>query len=207
MTNSRHTPSLKQNESKSMSILSDLDPQNAMIHRNARAASKGNKTVWMLVLLLLSGGAIGLLLTNKSGQHPPATHDTVATAVSTAESSAASVPSNPAPPPATAGAAEIRENTPAQGARKPNKVSEQSALQAMQIEQEQTRGEQPTGNTSLPVSKQKSVATDQRPKAANSVAKPSRNTGKRSTTDGARTAKSEKKPAERDIDIITAIVK
>ncbi|UCV02017.1 hypothetical protein [Dechloromonas denitrificans] len=206
MTNSRHNSGLEQNESKSMSILRDLDPQNATIHHNARVASKGNKTVWMLVLLLLSGGAIGLFLTNQSGQHLPATNDTVATAVSTAESSAsaASAPSNLAPPPAAPGTAEIREN---QGERKLNKASEQSALLAMQMELEKTRGEQPTGNTPAPVSKQKTVATDQHPKTTNSSAKSSRNTAKRSTADGTRTAKAEKKPAERDIDIITAIVK
>lgn len=209
MTNSQCISSLEQNESKLMSILRDLDPQNAMIHRNPRDASKGNKIAWMLALLLLSGGATWLFLSNKSSQNLPATDSTVATTVSTNESLAATDSARDNPPPATAGTAEIRENHPAQGEQKSDKAAgEQSVLLAMQMEQEKTRMEQPAVSTpSTPIVKQKSAATDQRLKTANSASKSPRNAAKRSTPDGARPTKSEKKPAERDIDIITAIVK
>jgi hypothetical protein len=208
MANSQCISSLEQNESKLMSILRDLDPQNAMIHRNTRDASKGNKIAWMLALLLLSGGATWLFLSNKPSQNLPATYSTVATTVSTNESLAATDSARDNQPPATGGTAEIRENQPAQGEQKSDKAGEQSALLAMQMEQEKTRMEQLTGSTpSTPIVKQKSAATDQRLKTANSAGKSPRNAAKRSTPDGARPTKSEKKPAERDIDIITAIVK
>lgn len=193
-----------------MSILRDLDPQNATIHQSARVASKGNRIAWILTLPLLLGGAIWLFLDNQPSQS--ATYLAATPTTSTDESrpppdSARHDPAQLAAP--DAGTALIRENAATPGERKSDTASEKSVLQTMQMELEKARGEQASHSKATSVSKAKSTAPDQPEKTTKSANsnKSSKSMAKRSTSTGQRMAKSEKKPAERDIDIISAIVK
>lgn len=197
----------RQSKGELMSILRDLEPQNAKIHYTTRVASKGNQIAFALAVLLLLGGTIWLFRNTQSEQ----TQTAVAPSATPAGIDSGPMRDSPtSTPPLGAGSALIHENHPAENNRESNKARDENVFQAMQIESGKTQGEQLlTSNTSLPLSKLNLAATEQHRKAINNAntRKLPKNTARHSTVNGRYNAESYKKPLERDIDIITAIVK
>lgn len=190
-----------------MSILRDLEPQNAKIHYSSAGASKSNQIALALAVLLLLGGTIGLFRNSQFEQ--------IQTAVAPPETPVGIDPGpqrgSPASTP-TPGAesALIRENRPAQNNREPNKSHDENVLQAMQTEPGKTQGEHLlSGNTSPELKKPSMDIPEQYRKTRNNAnaRKLPKNATRHASNNGRQLAEGYKKPMERDIDIITAIVK
>lgn len=203
----RHISSPKQNEGELMSILRDLEPQNAKIHYASRVARKGNQIALALAVLLLLGGMIGLFRSTQSQPIQTAV-DHSATPPGIDAGPARDSPTST--PTLGAGSALIRENRLAQNNRASNKAHDENILPAMQVESRKTQAEQRLASKTSPQSSKPNLAaTEQHRKAMNNadVRKLPKNTARHSTSNGRHVAESYKKPMERDIDIITAIVK
>lgn len=190
-----------------MSILRDLEPQNAKIHYASRVARKGSQIALALAALLLLGGTIMLFRNSQFEQ--------IQTAVAPPETPVGIDPGpargSPASTP-TPGAesALIRENRPAQNNREPNNSHDENVLQAMQTESGKTQGEHLLASNTSPEFNRPSMAVPEQHRKimANANArKLPKNTTRHSSNNGRQLAEGNKKPMERDIDIITAIVK
>lgn len=189
-----------------MSILRDLEPQNAKIHYSPQLPSKSNQIALTLAVLLLLGGAIALFSNTQPQQIQTATHHPAMP-----DSTNPGAPdSSPLPASASSpGSAQIRENVPAQNNREPSKAHDENVLLAMQMEPGKKQGGPLTSNMSPQVGKPNLSTTVQLRKTMNSATarKLPKNTARRSTANGRHNSESDKRPMERDIDIITAIVK
>jgi len=193
-------------ESKPMSILQDLDPHYAKIPPSPPPKGGSKVTGWILAVLFLLGGAIWLIFNIQFGRNP-APIDQPAT-------QPASLPAATNPPPVLAqapatqaneGSALIRGNTSA-----PNETkSGENTFETMQKELEKAEDKHTVVETNQRAKEHKSVKPSEQIKhttkpGAHKHPAPLPSTTTSRTSHPGKTAKN---PAERDLDIITAIVK
>lgn len=189
-----------------MSILNDLDPENARIPSPSRAASS-RLTTWASALLLLFAGMLWIYLGNAFDGKGEGTISPVAVATDAPVSPSLQPPpaSSPTPMNEEGGAALIR-TSPTASDEIVEATKQSNALAALQ--EELVIGgvvaSQTAALVSKPVREKASQRTEQKTRPVATTAK--RQTNK-SASNSQRQARSDKKPAERDIDIISAIVK
>lgn len=190
-----------------MSILNDLDPANARLPATNRTAH--NRLIpWASASLLLVAGTAWVYLANDVDEKGGRAVAPVALATDTL------VPASPpSPTPATTsseverdGVALIR-NTQA-AADKPLETGKQPNAFAALQEEITSADKVPTKNVATtpasPVTATTNQRTDQKPRSTTKTAKREE---KKASTNGQRQTKAAKKPSERDIEIISAIVK
>lgn len=193
-------------ESKSMSILQDLDPHYAKIPPAPPPKGGSKVTGWILAVLFLLGGAIWLIFNIQFGQKPvpidqPATQPASSSAAADPPPVLAKAPA----PQANEGSALIRENTSA-----PNETkSGENTFETMQKELEKAGDKHTVVETNQRAKEHKSVKPSGQKKhptnpGAHKHPAPLPGTTTSRTSHQGKTAKN---PAERDLDIITAIVK
>ncbi|MBI2278227.1 MAG: hypothetical protein HYU74_12805 [Dechloromonas sp.] len=195
-------------KSKPMSILSDLDPKNTKF-RDTRSPGKNSKLFWMLALLPFLAGAVWMVASFQAGMHTSGEDLRTIPAVGQARAASTEpVPagaSQQATPPATdkppAGAALILAAARPQGEGATGRETETNAFQAMQRELDEP--------ASRPADRQ--VVKETKAKKAQANAKPAAGARTKSANkgnEGYRASRNASKPAaERDIDIISAIVR
>lgn len=198
-----------------MSILQDLDPKNAKIDPQT---PNGNtrKFAWMLALISFLGGSAWLVFNFQFEKNTVASDRVAALKPSSNDSPMAPVtakvepqPQVPPAAPVTAapGSAQIHESSATQNEHKEDSAPQGGAFQAMRQEVATPRNHQVAHEKGSPKG-HKLVKSSQEKKAASKIsAKKSPKKTATKTTTNTHTAKYEKKPAERDIDIISAIVK
>ncbi|KXB31835.1 hypothetical protein AT959_05690 [Dechloromonas denitrificans] len=197
-----------------MSILRDLDPTNTRLSA-LQTPRSGKAIVWISALLLIIAGTAWLFLAQyrerKNGAiesqqnekthrgNPPGTLELAqrvpGAALLLAEHSHPPIPDK--------GAALIRESPPAQENAKERNNS------SLDISQERNTGlkaEQPSYKNELVVAPQ-NKSKENRPLNSAATKKQGKALAAHTATDGSRSLATTKKPAERDIDIITAIVR
>jgi len=210
----------KPNGIQTMSILRDLEPQNAKIHQNASSGTT-TKLAWMFGGLLLLGGVAWLAFYLQTGKNAtagdtaapflPSSQESSATKADRKELASAAQESARSEPAPAASVAVIREDVAAQASAKAAKSDPPNVFQTMQMELEKSQSDKVAANTPPQNQAQKSAVTVETPKSPTS--KPANEASKQqkvAATHGStaqRTAKSDKRYAERDIEIITAIVK
>lgn len=198
-----------------MSILQDLDPKNAKIDPQTPNGN-ARKFAWMLALMSFLGGSAWLVFNFQFEKNAVASDRVAALTPSSNESPTAPTTEKVEPPPqasplipssAAQGSALIHENSTAQNGRKEDSAVQGNAFQAMRQEVATPMNHQTAPGRGSPKA-HKSVKSSQEKKATTKISakKSSKKTAARATTD-AHSAKNEKRPAERDIDIISAIVK
>jgi len=210
---------LEPDKSKPMSILSDLDPKNAKF-RDTRSSGKNSKLVWMVVLLPFLAGAVWMLASLQSGMNTSGEELRTIPTLGQARAAGPGLPgtasADPAPagalpksgPPA-AGAALILAAAPPQSDGTADREAGTNVFQAMQRELENPASRQPAAGASQTADQQ--AVKETKPKKAQATAKSSAGTRPKSANkdnEGYRASRNASKPAaERDIDIITAIVR
>ncbi|MBS1158045.1 MAG: hypothetical protein H6R15_464 [Proteobacteria bacterium] len=228
-----------------MSILQDLDPQNAKINASTSPAGKTRKMAWMLAVLSFTGGMIWLFYNfqyapsstpSEPGTTLPAS---LATSSSPPEIAQAAPPRQAtAPTPALTaneGSAQIRQNAPAVAESKiesntgdkalaarapesakvdsgkepppPAKVAPSKAAPTTALAKASPVKASPAPETRAKTAKPAKLAQQKKPASKVSASKSTKKTVAGTASKGSTTAKAEKRPAERDIDIITAIVR
>lgn len=193
-------------ESKSMSILQDLDPHYAKIPPASPRKGGSKMTGWILAVLFLLGGAIWLIFNIQFGQKPGAIDQPATQQASLpAAANPPPVPAQAPTPQANEGSALIRENTST-----PNEAkSGENTFETMQKELEKAEDKHTVVETNQPAKEHKSVKPSGQKKHATKPRShkhpaPLPGTTASKTSHQGKTAKN---PAERDLDIITAIVK
>lgn len=198
-----------------MSILHDLDPANARLSSLPPPRS-GRAAVWIIALLLIIAGAAWLFLTQRQERQnwviessPPPRQENLARALELAQPPPASplppVLEQSPPPRPDQGAALIREGTHAtEDAIDSNKTS----LNLPDFRQGQDSGlkAEPSGKKRLAIAPQKK-SSENRPSNAAATKKQGKTSVTRAATDSSRPHSNVKKATERDVDIITAIVR
>ena len=216
---------MEPDKSKPMSILSDLDPKNAR-YRDTPSSGKNSKLVWMLVLLPFLAVAVWMLASLRSGMNtsgeelrttPTLGQARAASPAMPGTASADAAPAGalsksvaPASDKPAAGAALILAAAPPQSDGAADRGTGTNVFQAMQRDLDKPASHQPAaGEASQPADQQSVKET--KPKKAQATAKSSAGTRpKKANNDneGYRASRNASKPAtERDIDIITAIVR
>lgn len=227
-----------------MSILQDLDPQNAKINASTSPAGKTRTMAWVLSVLSFTGGMIWLLYnfqyaTSSTPSEPGTTLPaSLATSSSPPEIAQAAQPRQataPTPVTANGGSAQIRQNAPAAtepkiesntgdkalaaiapGSAKvdsgkepppPAKVVQSKAAPTTELAKATPVKASPAPEPRTKPAKQAKLAQQKKPASKVSASKSTKKTVAGTASKGSTTAKAEKRPAERDIDIITAIVR
>lgn len=198
-----------------MSILRDLDPANARLSSLPPPRS-GRAAVWIIALLLIIAGTAWLLLTQgqerqnwviESSQPPH--QEKLARALELAQQPPETAPppvlEQSPPPRPDKGAALIREGT---YATDDTIDSNKTSLNLQDFRQGQDSGlkAEPSGKKGLAIAPQKK-SSENRPSNAVATKKQGKKPGAQAATDGSRPHSNVKKAAERDVDIITAIVR
>ncbi len=192
-------------ERTSMSILNDLDPANSRIPTSTRRTSS-RIVAWASALLLLVTGMLWIYFGSVFDGKGERTISPVA--------SDSNVPMPPLlpPQPATAtapateesGAALIRTATAATD-ESVDKIKQPNAFAALQ--DELPNGSPPSPKAAATSQAGKTKATQRTEQKTHAAAKSTKHLANKKSTNGQRQARSDKKPAERDIDIISAIVR
>lgn len=199
---------MEPDKSKPMSILSDLDPKNAKF-RDTPSSGRNSKLFWILALLPFLAGAAWMVIALQSGMNTSG--ETLQTIPALGQARAASTEPapagapQPAPLPATdkppEGAALILAAAPQQGEGTTGREAGTNVFQAMQRELDEP--------ASRPADRQ--VVKETKAKKAPANAKPAAGARTKSANkgnEGYRASRNTSKPAaERDIDIISAIVR
>ncbi|HJV94129.1 MAG TPA: hypothetical protein VJ572_11655 [Azonexus sp.] len=208
---------MEPDKSKPMSILSDLDPKNTRF-RDTPSSGKNSKLVWMLALLPFLAGAVWMVTSLQPGMNTSG--DELRTMPAVGQARAASA--DPTPAGAAQAAALAASEKPAEGAAlivaaadpqgrgTADREAGTNVFQAMQKELEKPASRQPSADTAgQPADRQ--AVKETKAKKAQANAKPA--AGARTKTankgnEGYRASRNVSKPAaERDIDIISAIVR
>lgn len=200
-----------------MSILSDLDPKNTRF-RDTPSSGKNSKLFWMLALLPFLAGAAWMVISLQSGM--TTTGEELRTTPAAGQARAAS--SAPVPAGAPQQAAQATSDKPAEGAAlilaaaRPqgdstaDREAGTNVFQAMQRELDKPASRQPAaGEASPPADRQ--VVKETKAKKTQENAKPAAGARTKSASkgnEGYRASRDASRPAaERDIDIISAIVR
>jgi len=208
---------LEPDKSKPMSILSDLDPKNTRF-RDTPSSGKNSKLFWMLALLPFLAGAAWMVIRLQSGmtstgeelQTTPAAGQARATSTDPAPAGAAQPAAQPASDKPTEGAALILAAAHPQGDGSADREAGTNVFQAMQRELDKPASRQSAAGEASP-SADRQVAKETKAKKTQENAKPA--TGARTKSankgnEGYRASRDASRPAaERDIDIISAIVR
>lgn len=211
-------PRLEPDKSKAMSILSDLDPKNTRF-RDTPSSGKNSRLLWMFAILPLLAGAAWMLITfqsgtNTSGEEPrpiPAVGQTRAASPAMPGMGTTSI--DPAPAGAAQQAALPATDKPAEGAALILAVARPQAdgtadreagtnvFQTMQQELDKPAS-RPADHQALKETKSKKTQGNAKPAAGARTKSASKG------SEGYRASRNTSKPAaERDIDIISAIVR
>lgn len=186
-----------------MSILNDLDPVNARLPAKARV-SRNRLLPWASAILLLLAGMSWIYFANPLDVGTPPAVPAVAVA--------AEVPTTPPPPTPSAaaspsetepGGTALIRNTPTGNEEAPGKQA--NAFAALQAELAAT--EKPTIKAAEPAPSVAAKANQQKEQKSRATAKTAKRNEHQGSANGQRHAKAAKKPNERDIDIISAIVR
>jgi hypothetical protein len=203
-----------------MSILSDLDPKNAR-YRDTPSSGKNSKLIWMLVLLPFLAGAVWMLASLQSGMNTSGEDLRTIPAVGQARAASSAIPAtastDPAPasappksvPPASdkpaEGAALILATAHPQGDATADREAGTNVFQAMQKELDKPASRQPAAReASQPADRQ--AVKETKPKKTQATAQASAGTRTKAYK-GNEGYRASKPAAERDIDIISAIVR
>jgi len=207
---------LEPDKSKPMSILSDLDPKNSRF-RDTPSSGKNSKLFWMLALLPFLAGAAWMVVSLQSGMNTsgeelrtiPVVEQARAASTDPMPAGAPQQAALPAPDKPTEGAALILAAASPQGDGAADREAGTNVFQAMQRELDKPASRQPAaGESSQATNRQPVKETKAKKTQAN--AKPAAGARTKSASKGNvgdRASRNASKPAERDIDIISAIVR
>lgn len=205
---------MEPDKSKPMSILSDLDPKNAKF-RDIPSSGKNSKLFWILALLPFLAGAAWMVIALQSGMNT--TGEALQTIPALGQARAASTEPapagapQPAPLPATdkppEGAALILAAAPQQGEGTTGREGGTNVFQAMQRELDEPASRQLAAVEASQLADRQVVKAKKAPANAKPAAG-ARTKSANKGNEGYRASRNTSKPAaERDIDIISAIVR
>lgn len=210
-------PRLEPDKSKPMSILSDLDPKNAKF-RDTPSSGKNSKLFWMLALLPFLAGAVWMLASLQSGMNTageelrtiPTVGQARAAGADLAPVGAPQQSALPTPDKPAEGAALILAAAHPQGDGAADRAAGTNVFRDMQRELDKPASPPPAGGeASQPADRQ--TIKETKPKKTQATAKSSAGTRPKNANkgnEGYRASRNASKPAaERDIDIISAIVR
>lgn len=211
-------PHLEPDKSKPMSILSDLDPKNARF-RDTPSSGKNSKLFWILALLPFLAGAAWMVISLQSGTKASGEELQTIPAIGQARAASPAMPGmgttsiEPAPVGAVQQAALPATNKPTEGAAlilaaaRPqadgtaDREAGTNVFQTMQQELDKPAS-RPANRQALKETKAKKTQANAKPAAAARTKSASKG------SEGYRSSRNASKPAaERDIDIISAIVR
>lgn len=191
-----------------MSILNDLDPKNTRLPSSARQ-SGSRPFAWVAALLLLTAGLLWIYLGDALIGKETTTVPVVARASDTPAS-----PPMPSTPAATAepltneGGAALILTTPSASAETEEATKQSNAFAALQEDIANGSAVAVAAPAAAMASPAGTTKANQRTEAkTSSAAKTTKRLASKDSGNGQRQARAGKKPAERDIDIISAIVR
>jgi hypothetical protein len=199
-------------ERKSMSILNDLDPANTRLPSSAKQ-SGSRPFAWVAALLLLTAGLLWIYLGDAMIGKGTTTVPAVAMASDTpAAPPMPSTPATTAEPSTNEGGAALIRTTPSANAETEEATKQPNAFAALQEDIASGSTVAAAATVAAPAAAIASPAgttkANQRTEAkTRSVAKATKRPASKDSGNGQRQARAGKKPAERDIDIISAIVR